>query len=442
MVLFTELGLSDEILTAINRLGFTEPTLIQEKSIPHIMQGKDVIGESATGSGKTLAFGCGVIEHVKPGQGLQALVLAPTRELAEQVKTSLQKLTKSLKITTVYGGVGIEPQIHALTQCEVAVCTPGRLLDHLQRRTVNLSKVELLVLDEADRMLDMGFIDDVEKIMSQCPDKRQTLFFSATMASQIKSLAQRYMDNPVQVAATQQVDPSKLEQVYFDIQRNMKLSLLVHLLKKEDSGLVMVFCNTRRTVDFVVHNLKANKVKAIAIHGGFSQNKRMNTLKQFDNMYEGALVCTDVAARGLHIDNVSHVYNYEIPNDSKEYVHRIGRTARAGSEGKVVNLICDFDHEGFSKVLRDYRNFTITKLEKPHVERVMAQRVEEPQRRAGSWGGRRGESRGSGHKSSHGGTWGSRDGSPRGRTRGGARGRSARGGTARSGPSSNQGRRR
>ncbi|MBW2986742.1 DEAD/DEAH box helicase [Candidatus Woesearchaeota archaeon] len=389
MNLFEKFGLSQETTETIKKLGFTKPTLIQEKSIPMIVQGKDVIGESATGSGKTLAFGCGIVEHTVPGKGLQTLVLAPTRELAEQVRGVINTLAhkKKLKILSIYGGVAINPQIHDLPKADVVVATPGRLLDHLQRRTVDLSKVKLLVLDEADRMFDMGFIEDIERIIRFCPKKRQTLFFSATISNDVKKFAKKYMIEPTKVAATKMVDPKKLKQVYYDVSKNQKLSLLIHLLKNEDSGLVMVFCNTRKNTDFVTKNLKANKISAIAIHGGLTQNKRTKTIDMFNNAKVGALVCTDVAARGLDIDNVSHVYNYDIPKDAKDYVHRIGRTARAGEEGKVINILCDYDHDNFSRILREYREFVIDKLQVPALERVIVKK-DSPRRRAPAGRGR------------------------------------------------------
>ena len=375
---FTELGLTKELEDTIARLGFERPTEIQEKTIPSVIKGFDIIGESATGSGKTLAFGCGIIERVMPNRGLQALILTPTRELAEQVKKDIREFSynKKLKIITVFGGVSINPQIHDLRTAEVVIATPGRLLDHLQRRTVNLSRVNLLVLDEADRMLDMGFIDDVEQIIKQCPRERQTLFFSATISQRIKDLANRYMKQPIKVMARNQVDPSKLKQVYYDIHKSLKMSLLVHLLKNEKAGLVMVFCNTRKNTDFVVKNLKANRVNAIAIHGGLSQNKRTRTINMFDNAKVSVLVCTDVAARGLHISDVSHIYNYDIPKDSNDYVHRIGRTARAGESGKVINLLCDYDYDNFSRVLRDFSEFRIDKMDKPYIEKVKTVRTD------------------------------------------------------------------
>lgn len=394
MDLFEDFGLSSQLIAIIKKLGFTEPTQIQRQSIPHIIAGKDVIGESATGSGKTLAFGCGIVDHVSPESGLQALILAPTRELAEQVKISLKQLSchKKLNVISIYGGVSISPQISELSRANVVVATPGRILDHLQRGTINLSKIKLLILDEADRMFDMGFIDDVEKIIRACPAKRQTLFFSATISMRVKDLANKHMVKPVDVSAVNMVDPSKLKQVYYDVSRNMKLSLLVHLLKNEDSKLVMVFCNTRRTTDFVVKHLKANKIDAIATHGGLSQNNRTRTIRMFNDARVGVLVCTDVAARGLHIDNVSHIYNYDIPKDPKDYVHRIGRTARAGESGKAINLLCEYDHDNFSRVMSEYRTFLIEKLDTPHLERIIFIRTDNfrrPQRREQGFYGRR-----------------------------------------------------
>ena len=372
MNIFENFGLSQQLLTAISEQGITKPTQIQELSIPHIMSGKDVIGESATGSGKTLAFGCSITDNVKHGEGLQALVLTPTRELAEQVKESLRQLSKHkhLNVISIYGGVSLNPQIDGLCSADVVVATPGRLLDHLERNTIDVSKIKILVLDEADRMFDMGFIEDVEKIISVCPKKRQTLFFSATISSDIKELARKHMIQPKEALAENLVDPSKLKQVYYDVERNMKMSLLVHLLKQENSGLVMVFCNTRKNVDIVCKNLRANRVDAIAIHGGLSQNKRTRTIDLFNDAKVQVLVCTDVAARGLHIENVTNIYNYDLPKDSKDYVHRIGRTARAGESGQAVNLLCDYDYDNFSRIMADYREFRIEKAEKPYLERI------------------------------------------------------------------------
>ena len=404
---FENLGLSNQLLIAIKKLGFNTPTEIQIKSIPDIMAGKDVIGESATGSGKTLAFGCGIVEQVVPREGVQALVLTPTRELAEQVKDAMKEIStqKNLRIISVYGGVPINQQIRDIPKSEVVIATPGRLMDHLQRGTINISKIKILVLDEADRMLDMGFLDDVEKIIGECPTDRQTLFFSATISREIKRLANRYMIKPTSVSAEKMVDPEKLKQVYYDIPRNMKLSLLVHLLENENSELAMIFCNTRNTTDYVVKNLRANNIKAIAIHGGLTQNKRTKSIKQFNESKSGVLVCTDVAARGLDINNVTHIYNYDISNDSNDYVHRIGRTARAGESGKVINLLTDRDYANFTKILDTYPSFTIESVERPYLKKIMAitadneRYSQEPRRH--SQNSRRGPQRRSNSRSYH-----------------------------------------
>ncbi|MBU2640172.1 MAG: DEAD/DEAH box helicase [Nanoarchaeota archaeon] len=372
---FEEFGLSSQLLTAIGRLGFEVPTEIQEKIIPHIIQGKDVIGESSTGSGKTLAFGCGIIEKTIPDKGLQALILTPTRELAEQVKKNIIEFSyrKNLSIIAIYGGVGLGQQTTDLRKADIVIATPGRLLDHYRRKTINLSAIKILVLDEADRMLDMGFIVDIEKIINACPKKRQTLLFSATIPPRLKLLSKKYLIQPLDIRTTQYVDPSKLKQVYYNINKNAKISLMLHLFE-ENSGLAMVFCNSRKMVDFVTRNLRANKINAIAIHGGLKQNKRTQIIKSFNDGKAKVLACTDVAARGLHIEDVSHIYNYDIPKDPKDYVHRIGRTARAGESGKVVNLLCEYDFDNFSRLINEYRNFSIDKMETPKVERAFVTR--------------------------------------------------------------------
>ena len=369
---FKNLGIAPSILKVIEEEKFEEPSEIQEKSIPLVIAGKDVIAGAATGSGKTLAFGTGIIMHSEKGNGIQSLVLTPTRELAEQETKALRKFSKykPLEIISVYGGVDIQPQIHRLRTADVVVGTPGRMLDHIDRGTINLNNLKILVLDEADRMLDMGFIDDVERIIRNCPKKRQTLLFSATISKDIKRLVNRYMISPEEVSAESYVDPSKLTQFYYDVQENnAKFSLLVHLLRHEHSKLMMVFCNTQRNTDFVANNLREVGVNALAIHGGYSQDKRSRHMKEFHEKNINVLVCTDVAARGLDIKDVSHVYNYDAPHDSKEYIHRIGRTARAGEEGKAISIIAQRDYENFQKVLQD-RSLNIIKSEVPHFERI------------------------------------------------------------------------
>jgi ATP-dependent RNA helicase DeaD len=378
---FRKLGIAEDILKKIEQEGFEDPSEIQSKSIPAIVAGEDIIAGSATGSGKTLAFSVGIIHNSEKGRGIQSLILTPTRELAEQVSREVRKFShfKGLKVIPIYGGVSINPQMDDLEIADVVVGTPGRILDHMERRTIDLRNLKVLVLDEADRMLDMGFIEDVEKIVKGCPAKRQTLLFSATIPPDISKLADRYMNNPLKVSVESYVDPKKLRQVYYDVDDKMKFSLLVHLLKNEHSGLVMVFCNTQRNCDFVEKNLRKMNIDALAIHGGFSQAKRTRTIDKFYTNNLNILVCTDVAARGLDIKGVSHVYNYDIPNESKQYIHRIGRTARAGTEGKAINILSQRDYENFQRVLSDY-DVDIIKEELPRIERVAIAWKEAPRR--------------------------------------------------------------
>jgi len=381
---FRKLGIIEPILKSIAEERFERPTEIQEKSIPLVLAGEDVIAESATGSGKTLAFASGVIKNSERGRGTQSLILTPTRELAEQVAEALKKFSKHkpLSIAAVYGGVSINPQIEQLRTADIVIGTPGRIIDHIRRRTIKLHSVKTLVLDEADRMLDMGFVEDVEKIIRECPAKRQTLLFSATISSDIAHLAQKYMREPVEVSAESYIDPRKLAQVYYDVADNLKFSLLVHLLKHEKSGLVMVFCNTRRNTDFVGNNLKSIGIDAMAIHGGLTQDKRNKIMKQFHSKKVYVLVCTDVASRGLDIQGVSHIYNYDIPRESKQYIHRIGRTARAGKEGKAINILAQRDHDNFRKILREYE-VDVVKEKTPYVERVIIKHTDKKSERFG-----------------------------------------------------------
>jgi len=368
---FRKLGIIEPILKSIQEQAFEVPFEIQEKTIPLIMEGKDIIAGSATGSGKTLAFAAGIIHNCEKGKGIQALILTPTRELAEQVCDAIKRFSKHkhLEIIAVYGGVGIYPQIHSLRTADVVVGTPGRILDHIDRRTIDFANIKILVLDEADRMLDMGFKDDVERIINQCPENRQTMLFSATISRDIAHLAKKYMKNAVEISAEAYVDPSKLKQVYYDVEDNMKFSALVHLLKNEKAGSVMVFCNTQRNTDFVANNLRANGVDAMAIHGGYSQDKRSRTMQKFHEKDVKILVCTDVAARGLDIKGVSHIYNYDIPKTGDEYIHRVGRTARAGKEGKAISILTQRDYENFQRILGN-RELNIEKLELPQIERI------------------------------------------------------------------------
>ena len=372
MKTFEELGLSYEMINLLLGLKIKTPSEIQEKTIPLVLAGRDVIGGSATGSGKTLAFASSIVENLEKNGKVQALVLTPTRELAEQVTNSIKKFSKhkKLNVLSVYGGVSIDNQIRHLKNTDVVVGTPGRILDHLNRETLNLGKVKFLVLDEVDRMFDMGFQIDVEKILKECPKKRQTMLFSATITTDMDHLAEKYTKKPAEVSVESHVDASKLKQVYYDVPDGLKFSLFVHLLKKEKSKLVMVFCATRRNVDFVTNNLNNLGIQANAIHGGMLQNKRNRAMNEFNgkgNM--NVLVCTDVAARGLDIQGVSHVYNYDLPKTSLEYIHRIGRTARAGKEGIAISILCSRDYENFSNISKDEK-LKIEEIKSPWFEKV------------------------------------------------------------------------
>ena len=330
---FEELEINKQVIEKTIEQEFEELTPIQERCIPEIIKGRDVVGQAETGSGKTIAFCLPILEKINHGEGLQTVVLTPTRELCIQVTDVFKTFGKILgvKTTSIYGGVSIGPQIKRIKTSEVVVGTPGRMLDHLRRKTIDFRNVRFLILDEIDKMLEMGFIDDVEKIISFTPKNRQTLMFSATIMRSIHRLMNKHLRNPVVIKTKSQVDKSKLHQTYYDIyKQNEKFSLLVHLLKNDTSGLAIVFCATRIESDIVARNLRKHGIHASAIHGGMTQNQRTQSLDALKNEKTDVLVATDVAARGLDIKNVSHIYNYDVPKTSIEYIHRIGRTARAG----------------------------------------------------------------------------------------------------------------
>ncbi len=374
---FEDLHLKPELLKAVQELEFTELTEIQEKSIPEIQAGKDVVGQSSTGSGKTAAFGLPILQKIEHGKGIQALILTPTRELCVQVTDALRSFAKytGISVASVFGGVSLEPQVNALRNADFVVGTPGRILDHTERRTINYQNVHFLVIDEADKMFEMGFIEDVEKIIRQIPNQRQTMLFSATMPSEVRRIVEKHLISPVTIKGIVYVDTSLLRQVYYDVKPHDKFSLLVHLLKQNKEGIALVFCATRREADAVSTNLKEQGISAMAIHGGMEQNKRLKSVEALKNETINVLVATDVAARGLDIRNVSHVYNYDVPKSSSDYIHRVGRTARAGSEGDAVTLLSERDHGSFTMVLRD-RSLKIMRSEKPGFERVPFKRSE------------------------------------------------------------------
>jgi len=353
---FNEIGIKQQIINNAERLGFEKLTDIQEKSIIKILDGKDVVGQAETGSGKTVAFALPILEMAEPRGSVQALILTPTRELCVQITDVFKDLGRDLNmnVTSVYGGVSIENQIKKLHNTDIVVGTPGRILDHMTRGTLDLKRVAFLVLDETDRMLDMGFVDDVEKIINQVPRKRQTLMFSATMDGLLDNIINKHLYKPVFVYTKTHVDKTKLRQVYYEIRdQNMKFSLLVHLLKNSPPGLTLIFCATRSESDIFARIRKKHGLNALAIHGGMSQHSREKSLDALKNEQTDILVATDVAARGIDIKNVTHVFNYDVPKTSKEYIHRIGRTARAGEEGDAVTLLTHKDYDNFRRVLSD-----------------------------------------------------------------------------------------
>ncbi|MFT9213095.1 DEAD/DEAH box helicase [Liquorilactobacillus ghanensis] len=341
---FTELGLSDYLLKAIKRSGFEEATPIQEQTIPLVLKGDDVIGQAQTGTGKTAAFGLPILEHidVKLNQ-VQALIVSPTRELAIQTQEELFRLGKDekAKVQVVYGGADIRRQIHSLKRApQILVGTPGRLLDHLRRRTVDLSNVKTVVLDEADEMLDMGFVEDIESIIKEIPAERQTLLFSATMPPAILKIGEKFMQDPqiVKIKA-KELTTDLVDQFYVRARDFEKFDVMTRIFDVQSPELTIVFGRTKRRVDELSKGLEARGYNAKGIHGDLSQQRRMSILKQFKAGKLDILVATDVAARGLDISGVTHVYNYDIPQDPESYVHRIGRTGRAGHHGVSVTFV-------------------------------------------------------------------------------------------------------
>ena len=353
---FEKLNINIKLQRKIEEFGFKNLTSIQEKCIPEILDKKDVVGQAETGSGKTLAFCLPILNMIKPNVDGQVLVLTPTRELCIQVTDVFRDFGKNLgiKATSIYGGVNIKPQIRNIANSNIIVATPGRLLDHISRKTVDLRNIRFLVLDETDKMLDMGFIEDVEKIIFRLPRDRQTLMFSATISEDVYHIAKKHLKNPLMFRTKSFVDTDKLNQKYYDIHNhNDKFSLLVHLLKNSTPGLAIVFCATRRETDIIAKNLRRQEINVSEIHGGMKQNKRLKSLDRLKNQKTDVLVATDVAARGLDIKDVSHVYNYDVPRTSKEYIHRVGRTARAGKNGNAVTLLTSRDHDNFRRVQSD-----------------------------------------------------------------------------------------
>ncbi len=340
---FTDFRLKKETMQSISEMGFGEPTPIQVSTIPLILSGRDIVGQAQTGTGKTAAFAIPIAEKCQKGKKPFAIILEPTRELAVQVAQEVYKIGKYEKISVlpVYGGTSIEMQIKTLRQgVNVVVGTPGRVMDLLRRKKLSLSDIKIVVLDEADEMLDMGFIEDIETILKETPEERQTLLFSATIPQPIMNIARRYMVNPEKIRAnTRDIVIPKIRQIVYEVREDSKVNALSRLLDVEDPQLAIVFCHTKREVDDVSMKLSRLGYNAGAIHGDYTQARRDEVMNKFKGGTLDILVATDVAARGLDIKDVTHVINFSIPQNSDNYVHRIGRTGRAGKSGIAITLI-------------------------------------------------------------------------------------------------------
>ena len=342
---FSDFGLSENVLSALNSMGYKEPSPIQKIVIGPLLKGSDVIGVAQTGTGKTAAFGIPLVEKCIKGRKKcpYAIVLVPTRELAVQVAGELKKIgaKKGINAIAVYGGQSISGQIQSLKRgVDIVVGTPGRVIDHIERRTLLLNETRSVVLDEADEMLNMGFIGDMEKILKSIPEERHTMLFSATMPDAIVRMSAKYMKKPQKIFADAgKTVVDKTEQVFYEVRENEKNEVLTALLDVENPFLALVFCHTKREVEKVCRNLQQKGYKAGAIHGDFSQASRDEVMRKFRSGNLAILVATDVAARGLDITNISHVINYSVPDYPERYVHRIGRTGRAGKSGKAITLV-------------------------------------------------------------------------------------------------------
>jgi len=353
---FEQLGLEPALLRAVAALGYEVPTPIQREGIPPILEGRDVIGTAQTGSGKTAAFLLPILQrlHRQPGGHTRVLVLTPTRELAAQIEAALHALGKGGRVRgkAVYGGVGMEPQTHALRSgVDVVVATPGRLLDHMERRNVDFRGLQVLVLDEADRMLDMGFLPDVRRIVNTLPRERQTLLFSATMPPEVEGLARSILRDPIRIAVSPpHRPPSTIRHEAFPVPQHLKTAMLVRLLGREDMLSVLVFVRTKRRADRVARQVGQAGFSVARIHGDRSQSQREAALGGFRDGRHQILIATDVAARGIDVIGITHVINYDVPMVPTDYVHRVGRTARAEAEGEAVTLVAPEEENDFRAI--------------------------------------------------------------------------------------------
>lgn len=385
---FEEMCLDTRIMRAIAEMGFEQPSPIQTQSIPIAVEGKDMIGQARTGTGKTASFGIPMLQRINPkDKNLQAIVLCPTRELAIQSANEIRKLAKFLhgiKVLPIYGGQEISKQIRSLKGgVQIVIGTPGRVMDHLRRHTLKPQTVDIVVLDEADEMLNMGFREDIETILGQLPEERQTMLFSATMPKPILEIAKRYLHEPEIVKVIQkELTVPKIEQYYYEVNPRKKNEVLSRLLDMYDPSLSLVFCNTKRKVDELVADLKGRGYFAEGLHGDMKQSQRDRVMNGFRNGRTDILVATDVAARGIDVDDVEAVFNYDVPQDDEYYVHRIGRTGRAGREGRAFTLVVGKE----IYKLKDIQRYCKTKIRRqpiPSVNDVAAIKVEKLLEQAG-----------------------------------------------------------
>ncbi|MEJ8752534.1 DEAD/DEAH box helicase [Lagierella sp. ICN-221743] len=366
MIELNNMKLSQEVIKAVSDMGFEEFSPIQKSSIPLLLEGRDVIGQAQTGTGKTAAFGIPIIEKVDPKSNkVQALVLCPTRELCIQVSeeiSNLSKYMKNIRVMPIYGGQPIERQLRGLKQgIQIVIGTPGRVMDHMRRGSLKLDNLNFFVLDEADEMFDMGFRQDIELILQDVPEERQSLFFSATMAKEIVNFAKKYQSNPEIVkVVNKELTVPKVKQVYLELRNDIKTEILSRLLDIKNPRLTVVFCNTKKKVDQLTSELQSRGYFADGLHGDLKQNQRDTVMDKFRNNTIDILVATDVAARGIDVDDVDMVVNYDMPQDNEYYVHRIGRTARAGRTGTAVSFVTSREYGN----LRQIEKYTKTKIEK------------------------------------------------------------------------------
>ncbi len=377
---FKELGISAALLRSLEEMGFDEATPIQEQTIPYIFKGRDLIGQAQTGTGKTCAYGIPAIQMTDRMATLpQVLVLCPTRELAMQVAEELRRLTKfvhEIRILAIYGGQNIEHQITALKKRpQIIIGTPGRVMDHMRRRTLRFDQLKMLVLDEADEMLNMGFREDIDMILTEIPPERQMLLFSATMAPEIVKLTETYQTDPVYVHIAKKALTTELtEQYYIEVREDSKTELLCRLIDRDSVNLGLVFCNTKKRVDQLTARLQDRGCAADALHGDMKQLERERVMNKFRHGLTRILVATDVAARGIDVSGVQAVFNYDIPEDPEQYVHRIGRTGRAGNRGKAYSFVFGRDMYKLREIMR-YTGSEITKTLPPKISEVESVRI-------------------------------------------------------------------